>query len=297
MRDAFVARLSQLAARDPRVMLITGDLGFGVLADFASRFPRQFLNVGVAEQNMTGVATGMALEGHIVYTYSIANFTFMRCLEQIRNDVAYHGLAVTVVAVGAGLSYGNLGYSHHAVQDVACLRGFPEMTILSPADPTETKQCVRYLSSHPGPSYLRIGKAGERELHAAVPLTDEPILVAGSESAATAVVATGSILGEAIKAGSECAEAVAVYSVPWLAPLAPGCFQTLWRHRRLIVVEEHGDAGGLGETIAARRPDGVCVVRMNVDAQHLRAVGSQQWLRRSHRLDAAAIAERLTTAG
>ena len=296
MRTAFIQQLAIEARRNPRVFLLVGDLGFSVVEPFAKEFPDRFLNVGVAEQNMTGVAAGIASEGYHVFTYSIANFPTLRCLEQIRNDVAYHCLPVTVVAVGAGLAYGNLGYSHHAVQDVACLRGFPELTILSPADPTETQQCVRYLSDHPGPSYLRIGKAGERELHAEFPLTSEPILIAGSATAPTALVATGSILGEALKAFDDGPESTSVYSVPWLAPLAPGCFQNLWRHRRLIVVEEHGDAGGLGEMIASRRPDGVQVVRMNVDAQLLRSVGSQDWLRRAHRLDAIAIRDTMATA-
>ncbi len=294
MRTAFIQQLTIEARLNPNIFLVVGDLGFSVVEPFAQEFPDRFLNAGVAEQNMTGVAAGLASEGYHVFTYSIANFPTLRCLEQIRNDVAYHGLAVTVVAVGAGLAYGNLGYSHHAVQDVACLRGLPGMTILSPADPTETQQCVCYLSSHPGSSYLRLGKAGERELHPEVPLTDEPILVAGSDTAATALVATGSILGEALEAASECHESVAVYSVPWLAPITPGCFQTLWRHRRLIVVEEHGDAGGLGEMIAARRPEGISVVRINVDAQLLHVVGSQEWLRRSHRLDAMAIRQAMT---
>src|SRR5262245_58636626 len=125
MRDAFIRRLTDMAEHDPRVMLITGDLGFGVLTDFASRFPKQFLNAGVAEQNMTGLATGLALEGYIVFTYSIANFVFMRCLEQIRYDALYHDCNVNVVAVGAGFSYGALGISHHATEDIAIMRSLP----------------------------------------------------------------------------------------------------------------------------------------------------------------------------
>ena len=125
MRDAFVAELSEIAAVDPSVMLITGDLGFGVLTDFADRFPDQFINAGVAEQNMTGLAAGLALEGHKVFTYSIANFTTLRCLEQLRNDVCYHDADVTAVAVGGGFSYGQLGMSHFATEDLAILRALP----------------------------------------------------------------------------------------------------------------------------------------------------------------------------
>ena len=130
MRDAFVERLSELAAEDPRICLITGDLGFGVLDDFARHFPDQYINAGVAEQNMTAIAAGMALEGHVVFTYSIGNFPTLRCLEQIRNDVCYHNANVTIVAIGGGFSYGVLGMSHHATEDIAIMRALPEMTVV-----------------------------------------------------------------------------------------------------------------------------------------------------------------------
>jgi len=116
------------------VFLITGDLGFGVLTDFAERFPRQYLNVGVAEQNMVGIATGLALEGRIVFTYSIANFGTLRCLEQIRNDACYHNANVKVVSMGGGFSYGALGISHHATEDISILRALPDITVVVPGD-------------------------------------------------------------------------------------------------------------------------------------------------------------------
>src|ERR1700744_4244878 len=125
MRNAFIDELVALAESNDQIALVVGDLGFSVVEPFADRFPDRFVNAGVAEQNMTGLAAGMASEGYHVFTYSIANFPSFRCAEQIRNDVAYHGLAVTVVAVGGGLAYGALGYSHHAVQDYALLRALP----------------------------------------------------------------------------------------------------------------------------------------------------------------------------
>ena len=162
MRTAFIQQLILQARRNPRLFLVVGDLGFSVVEAFAQEFPDRFLNAGVAEQNMTGVAAGLGSEGYHVFTYSIANFSTIRCLEQIRNDICYHNLPVTVVAVGGGLAYGNLGYSHHAVQDIAIMRTLPNMTVLAPADPGETRECVDWLSANPGPSYLRIGKAGEK---------------------------------------------------------------------------------------------------------------------------------------
>src|SRR5437660_2477489 len=138
MRGAFFRTLVKLAECDERIYLIVGDLGFGVAETFAQRFPCRFLNAGVAEQNMTGMAAGLALSGKIVFTYSIANFPVLRCLEQIRNDVCYHGANVKIVAVGGGLAYGSLGASHHATEDLAILRSLPGLVVAAPGDPLET---------------------------------------------------------------------------------------------------------------------------------------------------------------
>lgn len=169
MRNAFIDELVALAGQHRQIALIVGDLGFSVIEPFADRFPDRFINAGVAEQNMTGLAAGMASEGYHVFTYSIANFPTFRCAEQIRNDIDYQKLPVTVVAVGGGLAYGALGYSHHAVQDYALIRSMPNMLIAAPGDPSEVRACLRYLVAHPQPSYLRLGKTGERDFHAGIP--------------------------------------------------------------------------------------------------------------------------------
>jgi transketolase len=165
MRNAFIEELVVLAERNPHIALVVGDLGYSVVEPFADRFPERFINAGVAEQNMTGLSAGMASEGYHVFTYSIANFPTFRCAEQIRNDVDYQKLPVTVVAVGGGLAYGALGYSHHAVQDYALMRSMPNMLIAAPGDPSEVRGCLRYIVANPQPSYLRLGKAGERDFH------------------------------------------------------------------------------------------------------------------------------------
>jgi len=169
MRNAFIDELVQLAAVNPQVALIVGDLGYSVVEPFAERFPERFINAGVAEQNMMGLAAGMASEGYHPFVYSIANFPLFRCAEQIRNDVDYHRLPVTIVAVGGGLAYGNLGYSHHAIQDYGLVRLMPNMLIAAPGDAMEARACLRYLVRHPQPSYLRLGKAGEPVFHPSVP--------------------------------------------------------------------------------------------------------------------------------
>lgn len=169
MRNAFIDELVQLARVNKNIALVVGDLGYKVVEPFADEFPDRFINAGVAEQNMTGLAAGMASEGFHVFTYSIANFPTFRCAEQIRNDIDYHNLPVTIVTVGGGLSYGNLGYSHHAIQDYALIRTMPNMLIAAPGDPMETRACLRYLVKNPQPSYLRLGKAGEPNFHNSIP--------------------------------------------------------------------------------------------------------------------------------
>src|SRR6185437_12163498 len=162
MRDAFIRALAEMAEADRRVLLVTGDLGFGVFDQYRRRFPGQFLNAGVAEQNMTMVATGLALEGRVVFTYSIANFPTLRCLEQIRSDAAYHQANLKVVAIGGGFSYGALGISHHATEDLAILRALPGITVLAPGDLWEAEQATRVLAATPGTAYLRLDKSHAR---------------------------------------------------------------------------------------------------------------------------------------
>jgi transketolase len=177
MRNAFIEELVNAAELNDKICLIVGDLGYGVVEPFAKRFPRRFFNAGVAEQNMMGLSAGLASEGFHVFVYSIANFPTFRCAEQIRNDVDYHNLPVTIVAVGGGLAYGKLGYSHHAIQDYALLRVMPNILIASPGDPMETKACMKYLIDNPQPSYLRLGKAGELNTHNEIPQVSPGIWV------------------------------------------------------------------------------------------------------------------------
>ena len=164
MRNSFFRALEEHA--QPETVFITGDLGFGVLDNFIKKFPAQFINAGVAEQNMVGMAAGLALAGKKVFAYSIANFTTLRPLEQIRNDVAYHNLNVTIVSVGGGLAYGSLGVSHHATEDIAIMRAIPNMKVFAPGDTVEayhiTKKIITEIS---GPVYLRLGRAGEATIH------------------------------------------------------------------------------------------------------------------------------------
>jgi transketolase len=291
VRTAFINELIQQARARADIFLAVGDLGFSVVEPFAEEFPGRFLNAGVAEQNMTGVAAGLASEGYHVFTYSIANFPTLRCLEQVRNDVAYHRLPVTVVSVGAGFAYGNLGYSHHAIQDIGILRTLPEMTILSPADPGETRECVQWLAENPCPSYLRLGKAGELELHQARGLTQGPLKIFEGKSDC-AVVTTGSILKVALDAARKLAgegASVSVFSCPWLQPVKAEWFQPLTHFRRLVVVEEHLAAGGLASLLREHLANGPDILSLSPSAAVLNQVGSQEFLRHQAGIDAEAV--------
>ena len=159
MRDTFIEQLTKIARNDPNVLLLTGDLGFGVFENFRKEYPKQFLNVGVAEQNMSMIAAGLALKGKRVFTYSIGNFPTLRCLEQIRNDICYHDLNVTIVSIGGGFSYGALGMSHHATEDLSIMRALPNITCVAPSSLEETKDATFQLYKKKGPSYLRLDKS------------------------------------------------------------------------------------------------------------------------------------------
>jgi len=280
MRTAFIQELILQARKNPKIFLVVGDLGFSVVEPFAKEFPDRFLNAGVAEQNMTGVAAGLASEGYHVFTYSIANFPTLRCLEQIRNDVCYHNLPVTVVSVGAGMAYGNLGYSHHAVQDLAIMRTLPNITVFSPADPGETRECVQWLSFNPRPSYLRIGKAGEPDLHSLRGIFDGPLRVCEGRPDA-AIVATGSILKLALDFASEQApeKRPTVFSMPLIKPLSLEFLEKLQGFKKIIALEEHVREGGLFAALCEVLSPTSHIKSISISEEMKNVVGSQDYLR------------------
>ena len=161
MRNTFIQTLIKEAKTNKKIVLIVGDVGYSVVEEFQKNYPDRFFNSGIAEQNMASMAAGLASSGFHVFIYSIANFPTFRCAEQIRNDIGYHNFPVTIVSVGAGVAYGSLGYSHHAIQDFGLMRLFPEFLIATPGDPIETSNCLEYIFKNPAPTYLRLKKAGD----------------------------------------------------------------------------------------------------------------------------------------
>jgi transketolase len=299
LRDAFVYALMEIARQDKRVMLLTGDLGFGVLTPFAETFPKQFLNVGVAEQNMTGVATGLALEGKIVFTYSIGNFPTLRCLEQIRNDVCYHNANVKIVCIGGGFCYGPLGISHHATEDLAIMRALPHMQVMAPGDFAETRVITQIAYETPGPCYLRLGRGGEAKIHQDVlkfPLGQGIPLFPEGE---VALLSTGGILKNAVMA-RERLEAwgvkASLHSMPFLQPLDMRLIKNLSQTVLLMTtIEEHSIIGGLGSAVAevlaeipGPKPP---LLRIGLREGFSCEVGDQEYLRKIYGLSPDSIAQ------
>jgi transketolase len=300
MRDAFVKALLVEARSDKRIMLVTGDLGFGVLNEYCQELPAQYINAGVAEQNMTGLSAGLALEGRIVFTYSIANFPTLRCLEQIRNDVAYHDASVNVVAVGGGFSYGALGMSHHATEDVAIMRALPGMRVFAPCDEFETVAIVKEMVAKPGPTYLRLDKSKASGSPLKLPFVPGRIRQL-REGAQVAIVGYGGIMGEAISAADTLAAGgvhCAVFSASTLKPFDTETLaQIATQYETILVLEEHVPQGGLGslaaEVFVETRRLPKHFTRMCLPDSYSAIVGSQEYLRARHGLDASSIVSRI----
>ncbi len=301
MRTAFIRTLEEAAAVDDRVTLIVGDLGFGVVESFAKRFPDRYLNAGVAEQNMTGIAAGMALSGKVVFTYSIANFPTLRCLEQVRNDVCYHKANVKIVAVGGGFVYGSLGMTHHATEDIAIMSALPNMTVIAPGDPVEAAAATRAVIQWEGPCYLRLGRAGEPLVHrSAIDFKiGKAIQVCGG--ADLTLISTGGILPTAVAAAGELQKqgvAARVLSMHTVKPLDKEAVLTAARETRAIAtIEEHSILGGLGSAVAGVLAESegrkIPFTPIGIEAAFAPTAGDQTYLREISGLSTEAVVERL----
>ena len=301
MRDTFVRTLLEMAKKDKNVYIITGDLGFGVLKPFWTELPDQIINAGIAEQNMTSIAAGLAMQGKTVYTYSIGNFPTLRCIEQIRNDCAYHNANVKVVCVGGGFVYGSLGMSHHATEDIAMMRSLPDVTVLAPGDLVEAECATKAIYETPGTCYLRLGRGGEKRIHEKLDgfTIGKAIEIQKGEN--VAVFSTGAIFDEVNEACEELkVQGIipTVYTFPTVKPIDKDvileCAKT---HKAIVTVEEHNLSGGFGSAVAEvlAETDGVKaqLVRVALDDRYSCIVGSQKYLRKQYSIDAKAIIEKV----
>lgn len=293
MRDTFVRTLVELAKKDKNIELVTGDLGFGVLKPFWEQCPDQFTNAGIAEQNMTSMAAGMAMEGKTVFTYSIGNFPTLRCLEQIRNDCAYHQANVKIVCIGGGFVYGSLGMSHQATEDLAILRALPDVIVMAPGDLVEAEECTKALVKHKGTAYLRLGRGGEKRIHEKIETFEigKAIKIHGGEK--VAIFSTGAIFEEVTEAYDELKKRgykPAVYTFPTVKPIDRDLIENISGEFELVVtIEEHNIVGGFGsavaEVMAEMREKKARILRIGLNDQYSIRVGNQRYLRRQYGLD------------
>jgi transketolase len=294
MRNTFIEKLTNLAEADSNIMFLTGDLGFGVVENFESKFPKQFLNCGVAEQNMIGMAAGLASEGKKVFVYSIANFPTFRCLEQIRNDVCYHELPVTIVSIGSGFSYGSLGYTHQALEDISIMRSLPGLRILCPTDPNEVKECLDLIISDPSPTYLRLGKNGENNLTSEIGRNIEKLNFYNKNKKCL-VITTGSISEECFNAVEKLNhEFKNTFCFSTLSQLKPLTIKNeeIQNFEFLITVEEHSVIGGLGSIIndyIISKNLKINVLNIGSPDEIIHQIGSTNYLRSYYGLDSQSL--------
>jgi len=250
MRTAFINQLIEEAKTNNDIFLLVGDLGFSVVEPFAEQFPDRFLNVGIAEQNMTGVAAGLAMEGYNVFTYSIGNFPTLRCMEQIRYDVCYHNLSVKIVAVGGGYAYGPLGVSHHTTEDIGMLRTIPGLTVCAPGDPLETKLVTSHLCNNKQPGYIRLGKAGEPVVHSNTIGFGFGKILPVIDGKDVAVLTTGGMLAPASEHIRQYHAGYGLFSVPVIKPMdKEGLLAIAKKYPQIITMEEHQKSAGFGSAI------------------------------------------------
>ena len=299
MRDAFVRTLAAEMSRNDRIVLLTGDLGFGVLKPIWEQFPDRIFNCGIAEQGMVSMAAGLAATGRTVVVYSIGNFPTIRPLEQIRNDCAYPGASVKIVCIGGGFVYGSLGMSHHATEDLAVLRAIPGVTCLAPGDPAETEAVTAAMLNMPGTCYLRLGRGNEPRVH------DGPVggwrvpraltLRTGTD---IALLSCGGILTQTVKAAEILAGrgiSAETVSFPCVKPMDRETVLALaGRFRKIITAEEHTVTGGFGSAVCeilAEAETNCRVQRIGLRDCFTSVVGDQQYLRKIYGMDADAIAD------
>lgn len=297
MRDAFSNALVERAKSDSRVVLLTGDHGYALFDEFRRTCPDQYINAGIAEQNMVGVAAGLAKAGFRPVVYGLSAFVPVRVLEQIKLDVCYEELPVIFIGDGAGIVYGAWGTSHQSTEDIGALRSLPHISILSPADRLEMSACMEMAFDREEPVYLRMGKADLGDVHDAAAnlawgdLCRVKTGADGDGKGDIAFVATGSMVKTALEICGDYADS-SVWSAPFIKPLnEEQVAEICRRHRAVITLEEHSAHGGLGAAIAeissTHAPTRVC--RVGIQDKFSQLCGSYQYLMREHGLDAESV--------
>ena len=292
MRNTVINCLMERARIDDRIFLVTPDVGFSVLEKFRCEFPDRFLNVGIAEQNAIGVAAGLALSGYIPYVYSMVPFVTMRCFEQVRIDVAYMKTNVRLLGLGAGLTYGPQGASHHSIEDIAIMRALPNMTVCCPGDPVEARELISQSYDYEGPIYFRLGKNNEPVIHPEGTEVRIGKAVRVAEGADLALITTSNMLEQGMRWVGDWANEglqATLLSMPTIKPFDHGAVLELIENGiPIITLEEHNIIGGLGSVVAeviAESGKGVKFKRIAIPDAYVHDVGSQKFLRGIFHID------------
>lgn len=296
MRQAFSDSLVAIAKKDPRVLLLTGDHGYALFDEFRKQCPNQYINAGIAEQNMVGMAAGLARAGFIPFVYGLAAFIPIRVLEQIKLDIAHDNLHVILLGDGAGFVYSSLGTSHQSTEDIAATRAIPNLQILSPADRFEQTLCMQWAYECKKPVYMRMGKSDRGDVHPAMPNTSrlEDMLCvrkATAENVPT-LIATGSMVKTALEVADQILPESAVFSVPCVKPLSEAALLKVAKQSSsLIVLEEHSISGGLGSLVAEITSCGnpLPVYRIGVEDRFSEHCGSYPYLLTENQLDTESV--------
>lgn len=302
MRNHVIDKITELASEDERIMLVSADLGYNVVNKYAQKFPDRFINVGIAEQNMASIAAGLALEGNLVFTYSIGNFPTLRCIEQIRNDICYHNANVKILAVGGGFAYGDLGMSHHATEDIAMMRALPHMRVYVPADELEALACLEEAMRMEGPAYIRMAKGKEEKHHKDNEhlCVDKLLPIVSQTRAQISIVAVGTVLSEAIELAELLRQEsimAQVFSSPSVKPLDEQSILELSQRCKLLVsMEDHNVIGGLGDAIASvlsERCSHARLLKVGLNDTFTDVVGDQNYLRNYYGISAERVKEKI----
>ncbi|MFA6434976.1 MAG: transketolase C-terminal domain-containing protein [Elusimicrobiales bacterium] len=301
MRDTVINEITSLAGRDRDVFFVTGDAGFGILDEFQKKNAGRFLNLGVAEQNMLSFASGLALSGYKVFVYDIIPFLLYRCYEQVRNDVCYQRLPVTLVGTGSGVAYAPQGVTHYAVEDIAIARTLPNLEILSPCDQVEARSCVAYARKSLKPTYIRLSKACEGPVHPATGrIQDITVPSVVREGGEVALLFHGSIGAEVVSALEKTKFHPLVISTPVLNPLdAAFLAEKLRGIHTVITVEEHFVSGGLGSMIAEWKASGGLafrLIRLGIANEFIHAIKNNSGLRDKYGISAPKICSAIESA-
>jgi transketolase len=300
MRNAFAAEITDLAMADPRVVLLSGDIGNRLFDKFRDRCPGRFFNCGVAEANMIGVGAGMAMNGLKPVAYTITPFITTRCLEQIRVDICYHDVPVTVVGVGAGLAYASLGPTHHSCEDIALLRALPNMAVVCPGDPLEVRLALRdSIVNRSSGTYIRLGKKGEEVIHAAPPEFEIGKAITIRPGRDVCLLSTGNMLSEAMATADLLARTgrtAQVASFHTVKPLDTDYLRQVFRGFALVAtMEEHSRLGGFGAAVAEWLSDQplqrASLLRFGTEDKFLHESGEQEHARHHFGLTAQQMAE------